>query len=321
MSAPPLTHHEILALAGPLAARGCHVDLAASDRDARRLVLRPPAADGAGCAADGPTGESLVLECGERGRLRLLRTLEHGGRRAVLRAAGHDAAALLDLLRDVPPSQCFVAHPGAVVVRSYDVGGRGRDGRPLLDLFEGRVHADAGLVLILDVPPVRGVAANLWLEPRAGLRFTLPEDLLAVLGWNWARLVPRPGGWMSKLRMKGPRAHRSAKAEAALDGAASHLAAVLAASPSAFHDRHRPARWGVFVRRGIPTLTALSLVGSVALFAHFVKQAPTGLWVTLYHAPTLLLALGFMAQELPRFEIPPWPRPLRAPGWAAPSAH
>jgi hypothetical protein len=39
--------------------------------------------------------------------------------------------------------------------------------------------------------------------------------------------------------------------------------------------------------------------------------------VALYHAPTLLIALSFMLQELPRFEIPPLPRRLSAQQWWA----
>ncbi len=45
-----------------------------------------------------------------------------------------------------------------------------------------------------------------------------------------------------------------------------------------------------------------------------VECAP-GLWVALYHAPTLLIALSFMLQELPRFEIPPLPKRLPALRW------
>ena len=35
----------------------------------------------------------------------------------------------------------------------------------------------------------------------------------------------------------------------------------------------------------------------------------------LFNIPTLLLALAFSMQELPRFEIPPWPRRLDASAW------
>ena len=41
MSAPPLTHHEILALAAPFARAGWQVDLAASQRAERRIAFRP----------------------------------------------------------------------------------------------------------------------------------------------------------------------------------------------------------------------------------------------------------------------------------------
>ena len=32
---------------------------------------------------------------------------------------------------------------------------------------------------------------------------------LAVLGWNWARLVPAQGGWTTRLRLRGKAERRS----------------------------------------------------------------------------------------------------------------
>lgn len=55
----------------------------------------------------------------------------------------------------------------------------------------------------------------------------------------------------------------------------------------------------------LPTLTALSLLATVALLPHLGMDRIEGAWTLLYNVPTLLLAGAFMLQEMPRFEIPP----------------
>jgi len=94
------------------------------------------------------------------------------------------------------------------------------------------------------------------------------------------------------------------------------LARTLAAPPARFHDRHRRARWGVVLRRALPTLTALSLLVTVALLPRLGVASIEGPWLLLYHVPTLLLAGAFMLQEMPRFEIPPLPRRPGAVDWS-----
>jgi hypothetical protein len=316
LSAPPLTHHDILALVEPFTRRGRHVDLAASRREERRLVFRPPARNG--LADDGVAlGESLQLECPAPGFYRLTRTLTHPeAGPAALRAHGPDAGALLAAVEAVPLGRHFVTGPGFAVARSYGLdAGSGGDAASLV-LIQGCVSV-AGLKLTLNVPAVRRVAADIALEPASGERFALPEDLLAVLGWNWARLVRRGDGWTTKLRLRGSLAQRTHAAEAALSRAGAHLARTLSEPPSRYHERLAGARRGVFFRRGIPTLTALALVAAVLLSAPFRDEVPAHVLVALYHVPTLFVALSFVLQELPRFEIPPWPRRSTAPDWRA----
>jgi hypothetical protein len=174
-----------------------------------------------------------------------------------------------------------------------------------------------GLRLSLQVSGVKGVPGEIALEADAPM--ALPQDLLAVLGWNWARLMPeRPLGaprWKTLLRLRGPAEERSARAEAALARAAAHLAQTLAEPPTRYHARHRAARWGVFFRRGIPVLNVIALLLAVALMPRFEVGDRPGLSLLLYHVPTLLIGLSFWLQELPAFEIPPWPRLLRQSAW------
>lgn len=315
-SASPLSHHEIVSLVAPFARRGRHVDLAASDRAARRLVFRPPAAEEVGKVrpVDLPH-ETLQLDCRDGGSYRLTRTLARAdGASATLTATGADLDAMLAAIEAVPHERVFACGDGVVVARSYviDDPRAGRVAAPRLT--EGRVRVD-GLLLTLAVPGVRRVAADIALEPGAGPKPALPEDLLAVLGWHWARLVPVRQGWTSKLRLRGDAARRTAAAEAALDLAAAHLARTLAEPPARYHERLRAQRWQVFFRRGIPTLTALALFGAVGLFSLFFDDLPMRVWVAMYHVPTVFVAISFLLQELPRFEIPPWPRPLSGERW------
>jgi hypothetical protein len=315
MPAPPLTHHEILDLVEPFTRRGRHVDLAASQRQERRLVFKPPSVPADTAVDAGRLQETLQLECLGTGTRRLTRRVTRAdGLQATLHAQGPDVGAMLAQVEAVPAVRHFVDGPGFHIARSYALDD-GDDGRPAtLTLMQGSVHVD-GLVLTLAVPAVRNVAGNLTLVPAMPGGLVLPEDLLAVLGWNWTRLVRSREGWTSKLRLRGRAEQRNRRAEAALTQAAAHLARTLAEPPACFHERLRAARWGVFFRRGIPTFTAITLLLTLAALAHLDGDRSPGLWMALYHVPTLLVALSFCLQELPRFEIPPWPRRLTAPAW------
>ena len=312
MSAPPLTHHEILELVAPFTRRGRHVDLGASDRLARRLRFRP--VGHAGHAQATPTLiETLELESLPTGTQRLRRILAHPcGLNADAESLGTQPAGLLAALEAFDPQQQFRAGPGYVIARSYVLSSGPGAAPPLLR--RGVVQL-AGLQLTLTLPAVRGVAAELTLAPAPGESLDLPEDLLAVLGWNWTRLVRQGEGWKSKLRLPGSTARRGARAEDALERAAAHLARTLEEPPAAFHDRSRAARYGAWVRRAIPMLTLVALIGVVASMAHFGLGRQSGMWILFFQLPTALIALSFCLQELPQYEIPPWPRRARHVLW------
>ena len=191
-------------------------------------------------------------------------------------------------------------------------------GPPVLQFTRGEARVD-GLAFVLTVMDVKNVAGDIALRPAPGERLALPEDLLAVIGWNWARLVPATDGWTSKLRLRGRDPRRSAAAEQALGQAARHLARVLAEPPARFHAHWRAARWGVVLRRAIPSLTAIGLVAGALLLPRIAGQELSGVWMALHYVPIGLLALSFTLQELPRFEIPPLPRRLRAAQWRGPA--
>jgi len=323
MAAPPLTHHDILELAAPFSRRGRHVDLAASDRMQRMLLFKPVDHPG-----DGPspaTREILTLESLGTGTCRLTRTLTRSGSPpATLTVMGQDPEELLALVETVPPQDQFRAGPGYVIARSYSLeavkdasAGALPALRPVMTQGVAQVE---GLKLTLGVPSTRRVAADLQLTPNPGETLELPEDLLAVLGWDWARMIRNTDGWRSKRRLRGGALARTRTAEAALEKAAAHLAKTLAAPTARFHEEWAAARWGVFFRRGIPVLMILLLLIIIAAIPHKFAQGNPSLFVVGFHIPTLLIALSFCLQELPTYEIPPIPRPAPSPHWRRPLA-
>jgi hypothetical protein len=310
-AAPALTHHEILELAEPFVRRGRQVDLAASDRSARRIVFKTVDLPGQPLLR-----ETLTLDCRDRRRFVAERLLEQaGGARASLRAAGPQPQTLLEEIEAIPPAQHFRSGDGFVIARNYELW-------PSSSLFLGSAQAHLQgmtLTLTLRLPDLRSVAGDITLSPTAGTRFDLPEDLLAVQGWDWARLLRKKDEWTSKLRLRGNGLRRSRTAEAAIEQAARHLVRQFAQEPARFHERHKLARWGVVFRRGIPSLTVLLMVSGALAMVFFADRSNAAPLLLLHYAPIALLAIGFSLQELPQFEIPPWPRRLRAERWSQPA--
>jgi hypothetical protein len=312
MSTAPLTHHQIIELVEPFSRQGLQLDLAGSDRLQRRLCFH-----GVEHAGEPAHRETLQLDGSGTDWWQLTRTLAAidapGAPQAQVVSNGTRPGDLLAAVRSVDAGRCLRFGPGFVIARSY-----WRAPSPQAEpvLTDGTVSVE-GLSLRMTVPSTTGVSASLLLEPAAADMAALPQDLLAVLGWHWAPLQPSGGVWKSRRRLRRRGVARTADAESALERAAEHLARTLAAPPASFHDQHRRARWGVVLRRALPTLTAISLLITVAMLPRMGLQSIEGAWTLLYHVPTLLLAGAFMLQEMPRFEIPPWPRRSTAPDWRA----
>jgi hypothetical protein len=266
----------------------------------------------------------LQLDCPEGGRFRLTRWLARAdGLRASVQVAGPRPDVLLEWVESVSPEQHFQWGAGFVIARSYDLGlaVSAEDGSastpPPLILSEGVAQVD-GLKFTLRLMEVRGTSGDIVLDAASGDGLDLPEDLLAVLGWNWAPLQRQSSGWTSKLRLRGLGPQRSRKAEAAIALAAGHLARVMAEAPSQFHQRHGLARWGVVFRRAIPSLTAVGLIVTALLLPRLIDGEHSGLMMALHYVPIAVLALSFSLQEMARFEIPPWPRQSNAANWRRP---
>ena len=313
----PLTHHQILALAAPFTRAGWQVELAASDRAARRLAFR--SVDHAAVpGAHPPLTETLLLDAGDTHRFRLVRTLAGADALATrLEADGADPATLLQRVAAVPVGRQWRAadtgRPGWTLALSHRATGPAGAANDGLELT-GAMLQLPGWRLHWTPPPVHSRLGELRLAA-IGDAGPLPQDLLAVLGHAWTRLLPSDGAWIGHLRQRGTRAAAWAGTEARLLETARHLAATLAAPPADFHRRHRAARWRVAGRRAVPALVSLGLVGGAAAVPQLTLAPDSVLRMLIQAAPPLLMIGFFSMREVPRIELPPLPRPLRQSQW------
>jgi hypothetical protein len=319
----PLTHHEILGLVEPYSRRGRRLDLASSNRLERRLLFKP--VDHAGDMGGNESGtpalrEDLRLENPEPDKFLLTRVLTlAGGLQATLEAEGTEPGELLARIEAVAPLSQFRAGPGYRIALSQraeaGAGGEPEGAAPVrVILKRGEVDV-AALRLTLRVPVVKGISGEIEVLAAAGDSIELPEDLLAVLGWDWGRLARARDRWRSNLRLRGLGLERSRDAEGKLEALARHLARTLAEPPNRFHQRLLRQRWGVAFRRSIPLLVCAGLIGGAAVLPQFDIGQDSMVRLLIFHTPPLLLALSFSMRELPRIELPPWPRSSFAPSW------
>jgi len=312
----PLSHHEILRLVEPFTRRGRHVDLAASSRAERRLVFKPVAltAEMLGYAS---ATEVLGLENPRSDFYRLIRTLTlPSGIAATLSTEGPHPAELLARIEAVPPPRQFQSVADLVIAQSYRLEQSGGAQQMVLTWAEAQLQS---LTLALHAETGKGYPAEIELLPPQDSVLDLPDDLLATLGWDWRVLRRRGSGWTGSLRLPRNEPERSRRIERRLQEAVAHLARTLAEPPRRFHQRFLRARWGVVFRRIIPLLACMALIaGTVALTLADIPQDSMILMMIFNFPPLLMLAL-FGMRELPRFEIPPLPRPSSAASWQPPT--
>jgi hypothetical protein len=317
-AARPLTHHEILALMGPFSRRGHHADMTATRRTERHLLFKPvehpSPLDGLPLLRD-----VLALEIPERGEYRLLRTLTatdpaDPGRSlsATLTIVGPDPEALLDQIERVPPERHFPVHEGTPVQRSYRIAA-GRGG--WVPVLTGARAGVGGLTLEVDNDRGGGMPAHVHLSAPAGKRLAIPPDLLAVLGRPWRPLEDYTNDWRGSIRLPKHEPQRTRDLEDRIERAIVHLADTLSKPPADFHPRHRGARWRVALRRGTPLLVALGMIAATPAVSLLPMGEGSILRMLIFHAPPLMLAGFFLFSELPRIEIPPFPRRLKQACW------
>jgi hypothetical protein len=312
----PLTHHEILALVAPFARRGRRVDLAASDRVARRIAFRP--VEHAACEGVPAHRETLSLAQQPADGWQLVRTLEAVGDGPVarLQVSGPEPGVLLARVEAVEAAHQLVCGPGWVLAIEHRLEGAAPlpDEPAAMAASRGIVHA-GGLVMTMKVPTVSGISAEIAIVREGSTLVDLPDDLLEVLGRGWARLDASPSGWTSHAGLGGRGAARYRDAEARLRRAAAHIARTLSEPPARYAERLRAARWSVAARRSVPITAVIALVAAAALFPSLGLSRESPVWMLIFNAPPLLLALFFSLREMPRITLPRAPRRVPDDAW------
>jgi hypothetical protein len=315
----PLTHHEILGLVAPFTRRGRQVDLGASNRMERQLLFRP-AECRLECLPGVAVRETIMLADLGESRYRLTRQLApEGFPEARLQAEGADIGVLLGQVEAVPPARQFRTGAGFLIAYSHELHHTALaatdDSSALHLVVEAAEIRWEGLILRIDTTSVAGTLADVELRAVPDGALELPQDLLAVLGWQWTRLTERDRGWGCRLRIKGREPARSARIEQQVESAARHVALTLAEPPPRFHERLRAARWGVFLRRAVPVLTCIAVVVAAALVPKLHLAEGSGLRALIFNAPPVLMMLFFCLHEVPTIEIPPLPRRSARTTW------
>jgi hypothetical protein len=160
-----------------------------------------------------------------------------------------------------------------------------------------------------------GMPAELKLTPDAGVKLKIPEDLLAVVAWHHRPLRQIVSYWRGTIRVATHEPARTADVEAKLAETVEHLAGTLAASPRDFHERHRGARWRVAYQRSVPMLLLLGMMAATPGIRWLDMADNSILRMLIFHMPPFMLVGFFLMREMPRFEIPPLPRPLVQRHW------
>ena len=304
----PFTHHEILGLIAPFAHRGLRVDLARTDRLARRLVFE---AVDHGNAADGDPERRETLELdATTPRFRLTRTLElPAGPQCTLWSDGEDPAALVAAIESIPHARQYRVGPGYVVAFGHRLAGG------TLRLVHGSAAA-AGVTMSLTMPTHGSRRADIALTTGPDDAIELPEDLLAVLGLDWSGLDQwQKRRWTGSVRLRGRTIAADEDAENKLERAARHVAETLAEPPARFHERRRVARWAFAFRCAVPLLVCLALIGMAFGFAKAGVSQDSIVRMLVFNAPPLLLVAFFSMRELPRITVPRRPRRSKASAW------
>jgi hypothetical protein len=337
MSAAPLTHHEIIEIVAPFTRRGRQLDLAASDRANRRLVFKPVEHDAPAAMGGAVLREHLELANPRHGLWRLTRIVvalprpearnqkeppEAGAElripEARVEAEGGDPGVLLDLILAVDLDSGFRTGDGYRIAFWHRVVGAEAAERRAssADLILTRAVGEAaGVVLTLAMPGVAGYPADLTLTPAHGTGLDLPEDFLAVQGWNWRPLEAKPEGWAGTLRIRGREPARSRLGEARMEQAMAHIARTLGEPPARFHERFAAARWGVVGRRLLPVLACLVMVLGFVAVSRLDLPQDSAVQLLIFNAPPLLMIGFFALREIPRIEMPPLPRAMRGRTW------
>ncbi|TVR61906.1 MAG: hypothetical protein EA422_12025 [Gemmatimonadales bacterium] len=309
---PPLSHHEILTLVGPLARRGRRVDLDRSHRQERILVFDErthPEVPG----LHPELVESLTLKTPRPGSFHLIRTLETDGgptaRAELWTRSVEDAVKAMEAL---PPAHQFRRFEGGWAAFHHALA---PENPPRILAAEAQV---AGRRLEMGAGGAAGLPADLRIGSHPAGDADFPDDLLAVLGRGWRLMRRNQAGWKSTVQIPKREPRRSEEIEARFLRTANHLDRVFAASPEDFHRRFRRRRWTVLWWRSLwMQMGVLILAVSLILFRSQTLEGSPWLRMWVQVAPVLLFVGTFFysSRDVPVMEIPPIPGPLPFSRW------
>ena len=97
-----------------------------------------------------------------------------------------------------------------------------------------------------------------------------------------------------------------------------HLVQTFTEAPARFHERLAAARWGVALRRAVPLLVSIALIGAAAATARLPIADNSPVRMMLMNMPGFLMVFVFCQRRLPVIEVPPIPRAPREPAWREP---
>jgi hypothetical protein len=314
-------------LVEPFTRNGHHPDLLATNRIERRLVFKPvelPVEMGGVSALT----ETLQLDAKRAEAHVLTRTLvcateADGALTARLVIEGKDPADLLACVDTIAPESQFRFGPGFKIAKSYRLirgSGVTLSGAPAVQKILSEMSAHVSdFVITATAPKVKADSeALIEIQPTAGDYKKLPDDLLAVLGWDWGLIAKRKEGWKATLRLRGREPERTRKTESKLDGMVEHLVQTFTEAPARFHERLVAARWGVALRRATPLLISIGLIGAAAATARLPLADDSPIRMMMMNVPGLLMVFVFCMRRMPVIEIPPIPRASNAPAWREP---
>jgi len=175
-----------------------------------------------------------------------------------------------------------------------------------------------GINLVAQADRRRGMPVDVKLTTDPGEELRLPEDMLAVIGWRWRPLVHIVSYWRGTINVARKEPERTPEIEYRLGRTVTHLARTLDKSPERFHRDHLRARWRVTFQRAIPMLIGVALLAATPAIRFLDMDSNSILRMLIFHAPPMMLVGFFLMREMPRLEIPPFPRPLRNRAWIVP---
>lgn len=350
MTAPPLTHHDIIRRAAPLTRQGLKVNLGACDRASRYIEFEPYTGD------DKSVTVVHALELEDNNRPLFSRILIHEcGLVSTLTAEVKDIQPDIDLFEKIPQTRQIQPRKNHISARSYllEPDHKGAQELATVQLRFTCAHV-SGVELRIDTSTGGGMPADVRLlaigktstylretladgsdiplDHRAAHKYRLkaletptnspspkiPDDILAILGPQWRPLRYQSDHWKGVLRQLSKLETRTARAEKFINQALEHLHSVLKDSPELYHQTHSKARWQVYFRRLQPVMVFVGILALMPISWLFVSSGamtihPLALGLT----PLLMVGVVVLtAREIPVMEIPARPNELPTTAWS-----